>query len=152
MIKLTPEPVDFNKGIESIIKTIEIGKDKPTIVTINGLPDSGKTKLMIDTQKILFSNNIQGWSGMSNQEFDLYFRDDVPIPVYVLLEDVGPFFASDNFVLSYFGKNPDLRVYIYRQMLLSEHIDLIKDQRNYDAYGLIIENPDAMIKMPKEKN
>jgi hypothetical protein len=143
-----PLQAGFEEGLGYVIDTIvnAKAKQKPVIVTITGEPNSGKSELRIQAKKRLEVLGISGWLGNTGDSQDRMGRYFITDPGFVFIEDISFPRFSDQYSREMFGKNPDLRVYVYRNSDDIRHINLKNIAKG--VFDLVIENPNAKIKNP----
>ena len=107
---MSPLIKSVQDGIEEIVKICSECKNLPAIVTIIGLPNSGKTFVRSRAIELLHKKGKKGWSGMSGDSIDRF--PSVYAPEYFLVEDVPTYVSSDLYIKTQFNRLPDARVYI----------------------------------------
>ena len=129
----------FEEGLERVISTVLNGQTRPVIVSINWSANSGKTELRKKAHENLdIKHGKRGWIGLRGDSLDRFIQYPEG-PDYFLIEDTGPFpLAADNYALEFFGKKPDLRVYINRK-IPPELVEKLTERE----YDLVIENSTA---------
>lgn len=142
--------LNFENGVDYIVKTILEGEEKPVLVSIHGVPNSGKSKLRRTVQDKLWTDFKKlGWSSMcdtSLERFDLSWH--IENPEFFLIEDLVLTISVNRYTKENFGRVPDLKVYIAKRFSLSSLPKILRDYMEKEKYDLIIENPKAEIKMP----
>jgi hypothetical protein len=133
--------VDFEEGLEVIVGNIVNSEVKPYVVTIIGVPHSGKTRLRVLAKERLATQGVYGWGGMQGDDISKIGQTFCKNPQFALIEDVTIHEISDEYTRKLFGKNPDLRVYITRPNSTVS----VNDYRDIRSghYGLVIENDKA---------
>jgi hypothetical protein len=131
--------VDFETGLDSVVNAIVQGKNKPFVVTIVGLPNSGKSELRLRAKERLSVLGIYGWGGMAYNDLERIAQPKVVTnPQFVFIEDVLFHEGSDQCSREFFGKDPDLRVYMFRRgtNIPREEVESMR----LGLYNVVIEN------------
>ena len=134
--------VSFEHGIERIIKTILTQPSAPTIITIHGVPNSGKTELRRRIFNTLCdTHQVYGWSGIEGDSLEKLSHYGLILnPVYALFECTEVTEPASLYVQDILHKKPDVRVYITKQIIIK---GLLAEQVSKGEYTLFIENPQA---------
>jgi len=134
------ETINFEEGVEKLLKITLKHKNKPLLVGIFGHPNSGKTELRIKTRDKLYKTGKFGWIGMNRDSLDRYPGEKKDIEYY-LIEDIGAPICAERYALENFGKKLDLKIYMAQNFNPEASLPW-KDLKN-NVYDLIIENPKA---------
>jgi len=133
---------NFEEGLEYILTNILEGKDKPVLVSVHGVPHSGKTEFRKRIHYSAEKLGKKGWIGMCGDSLDK-FKIHTETPDYFIMEDTQYVNGVDMYTEQNFGKLPDLRVYISKNFSFDPISPFIKLKMEEGLYGLIIENPQA---------
>ena len=135
----------FVDGINEIVQIALTERTKPVLISVHGLPNSGKTELCKRVMKELFAK--KGWSSVTGTVGDSPNKMGMRLnPDCVFMEDMTYTASVDNYARELFGRMPDLRVYIARDVDNSP--SHLKELFEKGSYGIIIENPEATVKQP----
>ncbi len=155
---IRPEVLNFETGLERVIKTIVSEVNRPVIVGVLGVPNTGKSHLIMRAcNEIKQRYGLRGYGSMVDclRKVDHlgkelgYYMDPVTFdPAYLLLEDVG--FPGYIVLLTKkrFNRNPDLVVLMKRQCGVFYDSEMRRDMDNIYGYDLIIVNPESRDKGP----
>jgi hypothetical protein len=135
--------VKFKEGFDCIVNTVlRIGeREKPVLVSFQGLPNSGKTYIMKKVLDELYQkHNSLGWMGVCGDTLERFLVTDKPD--YFLIESTSYPISANRYARKNFGRPIDLSVYISQNVSknLNPYILSEISEKNYD---IIIDNPDA---------
>lgn len=111
---ITPKVLSYNEGIEYIFDNINNNSKNttPYIVSIHGVPNSGKTHFRKEVfNKLNQTTNLIGRMGMVDDSLNkILARNDMSD--YIILEEMIYVERAKMYAIETFGKPIDLKVYI----------------------------------------
>lgn len=145
--------LNFEQGIDFIAKTILEKKERvnPVLISIHGYPNAGKTELMFRAVSLLYKKHgVEGRGCICNDNLEEVLRGNDP--AFLIIEDLPQpeRFGVKRYTKKYFGRDPDLSVYITKKLVKDLPIGLI-NQIQKSAYHLTIENPKSRDKHKDKK-
>ncbi|MBR9675405.1 hypothetical protein GOV05_00160 [Candidatus Woesearchaeota archaeon] len=141
------EVVGFERGVEKVVDTVLSSGETPSLVSIHGFPNNGKTQLRSTARNKLFDKGVMGWVGMCGDSLDSLTRYDEE-PSFYLIEDLYYTSMVQRYTTKHFGRLPELSIFITKKFDMVTVSPLIKELILAEVYGLIIENPSAVVKNP----
>lgn len=136
------QTISFEEGLSRLENAILTTKRKPIIISIHGVPNSGKTELRIKlVRKLSIQHKVNGASGMRGDSLDKMCFYSHESPQYVLFEDMVFTAECEEASRELFGREQDIKIYIARRINTQEFYSYC--ERFKQKYDMIITNPDA---------
>ena len=138
------QSLDFDQGIQTVIKGILDSKEKPFVVSVTGFSNSGKTTFCKTVHNQLHEvHGIRGWYGQMGA--DRFALGRWKVPEYFLVEDQPPASRQlTKYTQQLLGKDPDMMVYIIPALV--EHSHGLLEHDSAELYDVVIENVGAVSK------
>jgi len=139
--EIMPETRDFAGGLEFIVDFILKSNSKPAVVTVEGLQNTGKSKLIELLVNRLTDLGLTG-RGVCASISSTSLQVKTMARDYLLVEGTtGIPRNSDVYVNGLYNRDPDLRICMLNTEIYPDY-KLLKP----DSYDLIVNNPDSDVK------
>ena len=137
--------LNFEQGLNDLVQIVLKSKNRPTIISIHGFPNSGKTELRVRAHRILQKQGKMGWIAMCKTPI-AELPQHPEGPDYFLIEDLQFIWPSKTYALDNFSRFPDLSSYIAKRFCQEKLPRGVAEAIENGDYQIIIENPAATVK------
>jgi hypothetical protein len=119
-----------------------ISNSRPVIISLHGIPNQGKSTLGDLCRKSLYAHDLLG--GRIISDIDYVETAARLTKDFMFLESTEYIHPSVEFSQQAFGKEPDLKVLIYKNRY--ELSPVITSSLRSNLFDLVVENPAATVK------